>query len=73
MTRGPNELVVAVIDDGLGLPPGFDLATSTRLGLQIVRTLVAGELQGVLALELGERGGTRAVLQVPLAPWPDAP
>ena len=73
VARAPHELVVGVVDDGLGLPPGFDLPTSTRLGLQIVRTLVAGELQGTLALEPGERGGTRAVLQVPLEPWPDAP
>ena len=73
VARAPHELVVGVVDDGRGLPPGFDLSTSTRLGLQIVRTLVAGELQGSLALEPGERGGTRAVLQVPLEPWPDAP
>ena len=38
-------------DEGAGLPPAFDLATSTRLGLQIVRTLVAGELGGELAVE----------------------
>ena len=66
VARAPHELVVAVVDDGRGLPAGFDLAGSPRLGLQIVRTLVEGELRGDLALEPGERGGTRAVLHVPL-------
>ena len=44
--RAEDRLVVEVVDDGAGLPAGFDLQTSTRLGLQIVRTLVAGELGG---------------------------
>jgi two-component sensor histidine kinase/PAS domain-containing protein len=63
-------LQVAVLDDGAGLPEGFDLADSTRLGLQIVRTLVAGELGGALAVEPGPDGGTRAVLSLPLPPMP---
>jgi two-component sensor histidine kinase len=66
-------LRVEVVDDGAGLPTGFDLDRSTQLGLQIVRTLVTGELRGSLtltarALAPGEQGsGTRSVLQVPLA------
>jgi two-component sensor histidine kinase len=68
VTRHEERLDVDVVDDGAGLPEGFDLQTSTRLGLQIVRTLVAGELGGSLALEAGEPRGTRAVLSVPLSP-----
>jgi len=64
--REPHALVVEVVDDGAGLPDGFDLATSTRLGLQIVRTLVNGELGGELALTPRPPQGTRAVLRVPL-------
>jgi two-component sensor histidine kinase len=64
--RQTEELVVEVVDDGAGLPEGFDLATSTRLGLEIVRTLVAGELGGQLALQPAPARGTRAVLTVPL-------
>jgi two-component sensor histidine kinase len=64
--RAPHALVVEVVDDGAGLPPGFDLAASPRLGLQIVRTLVGAELGGSLVLEPGQPRGTRAVLRMPL-------
>ena len=40
---------------------------SDRLGLQIVRTLVEGELGGTLRLDRREGGGTRAAVDVPLA------
>ncbi|MGZ6825829.1 MAG: sensor histidine kinase [Mycobacteriales bacterium] len=68
--RSDEELVVEVVDEGTGLPPGFDLAGSPRLGLQIVRALVAGDLGGTLVLQPGPHGGTRAVLSVPLVPGP---
>jgi two-component sensor histidine kinase len=64
--RAPHALVVEVVDDGAGLPPGFDLAASPRLGLQIVRTLVGAELGGSLVLEPAQPRGTRAVLRMPL-------
>ena len=65
--RDADGLAVHVEDDGAGLPPGFALATSTRLGLQIVRTLVEGELRGSLALAARPGGGTSAVVRLPLA------
>ena len=71
--RGRDVLVIEVVDDGGGLPEGFDLETSTRLGLQIVRTLVAGELGGQLLLEPGPVTGTRALLTVPLSLPPERP
>jgi two-component sensor histidine kinase len=60
-----GRLRVTVEDNGRGLPEGFDLDTSTSLGLSIVRTLVESELEGVL--EVGPRpgGGTRVVLDLP--------
>jgi two-component sensor histidine kinase len=64
--RAPHALVVQVVDDGAGLPPGFDLGTSKRLGLQIVRTLVSAELGGELVLEPAVPQGTKAELSVPL-------
>ena len=39
-------LLVTVQDDGRGLPEGFDPQRAGNLGLQIVRTLVEGELGG---------------------------
>ena len=64
--RTDTTLAVVVRDDGLGLPAGFVLADSTRLGLRIVRTLVEGELRGTIVLEPGDDGGTAARLTVPL-------
>jgi two-component system, sensor histidine kinase PdtaS len=64
--RSPGGLSVEVVDDGRGLPPGFDLRASTRLGLQIVRTLVEGELRGSLVVEPGRSAGARAAVELPL-------
>lgn len=61
-----ERLTVTVWDDGLGLPSGFDLDSSTSLGLQIVRTLVEGELSGRLTIEPRLEGGTEVVLSIPL-------
>ncbi len=64
--RSARWLDVVIHDDGRGLPPGFSLERSDRLGLQIVRTLVTTELGGSIGLHPGENGGTDAVLRVPL-------
>jgi two-component system, sensor histidine kinase PdtaS len=53
-----DRLRVQVVDDGRGLPAGFALADSARLGLQIVRTLVGTELGGSLEVESATPGGT---------------
>ena len=65
--RGARSMTVAVQDDGVGLPAGFDAATSTRLGLQIVRTLVQADLRGTLVLSAADGGGTCAAVTVPLS------
>ena len=64
--RFRRQLHVTVADDGQGLPEGFDLDRSERLGLQIVRTLARGELRGTIELRRRVEGGTEAVLVVPL-------
>ena len=48
--RSARWLDVVVHDDGRGLPDGFSLEKSDRLGLQIVRTLVSAELDGSLGM-----------------------
>lgn len=58
LVTSPTELVVSVHDDGVGLPEGFDLETSSGLGLTIVRTLASGDLGGELSIRQGDRGTT---------------
>ena len=64
--RIAGRLLIAVDDDGRGLPEGFDPDTSGNLGLSIVRTLVESELGGVLELRGSPAGGARVVVDVPL-------
>ena len=64
--RSARWLDVVVRDDGRGLPEGFSLEKSDSLGLQIVRTLVAAELDGSLGMHVGPAGGTDVVLRVPI-------
>ncbi|WP_324500834.1 histidine kinase N-terminal domain-containing protein [Nocardioides sp.] len=64
--RALGRLTLSVADDGVGVPAGFDLDSSTNLGLSIVRTLVESELGGQLQIGPGHHGGgTRVVIDVP--------
>jgi two-component sensor histidine kinase len=66
------ELCVRVVDDGVGLPDGFQVETTRGLGLSIVRTLVNSELSGTITMRTGTgehgRPGTVVELRVPLTP-----
>jgi two-component sensor histidine kinase len=64
LAREGQDVVVEVADDGVGLPPGFDLDGGSGLGLSIVHTLVTTEMGG--SLELRDDGGARAVVRVPV-------
>ncbi|HET6165958.1 MAG TPA: histidine kinase N-terminal domain-containing protein [Marmoricola sp.] len=65
VSAGESGLVVRVTDDGVGLPDGFDPATSASLGLSIVRTLI-GELGGSLRIDRRDDGdGTVVELTLP--------
>ncbi len=64
--RGSHRLTVAIADNGVGLPEGFDLDLSSSLGLQIVRTLVVGELGGRLEFLRRPGGGTEVVVDLPV-------
>jgi signal transduction histidine kinase len=62
---------VTVTDNGAGFPAGFDLESTTSvglgLGLQIVRTLVISELGGTLDISARPGGdGTSVKLDLPL-------
>jgi two-component sensor histidine kinase len=65
--RFRKQLHVTVVDNGQGLPEGFDADQGGKLGLQIVRALATGELRGTIELRNRAEGGTEAVLVVPLA------
>jgi two-component sensor histidine kinase len=69
--REPERLTVTVADSGVGLPDGFDLDSATSLGLQIVRTLVVGELGGRLRIAPRPGGGTEAVVDLPVGYEPE--
>lgn len=54
---------VCVVDDGVGLPPGFTLCQSPSMGLKLSSTM-AGQCGGIFTLETVE-GGTRAIVCLP--------
>ncbi len=68
MENDGRELVARVIDDGVGLPEGFSVASSTGLGLSIVRALVTSDLTGTIDMfePLDGSPGTEVELRVPL-------
>ncbi len=59
-----RRLTLQVRDDGVGLPPGFDIEQTSSLGLSIVRDLVATQLNGSIVME--SRGGTLVTLDIPI-------
>ena len=64
--RGEDHLTLTVSDDGVGLPPGFNLQESKSLGMRIVRAF-ASQLGAQLTLHPRERGAQFNLL-VPLNP-----
>jgi two-component sensor histidine kinase len=54
-------LDLQVVDDGRGVPAGFDLEQANGLGLSIVRTLVTTELAGSIDLRPAAEGELAAV------------
>jgi two-component sensor histidine kinase len=70
IVRDGRTLRMDVHDDGVGLPPDFDVDATTGLGLSIVRTLVTSDLSGDIAVArgTGDRGrpGTEVSLTVPV-------
>ncbi len=61
---GEENIIVKVIDNGIGLPSGFTFESSSNLGLQIVRTLTENELKGTIKLSRVDNE-TQAILTFP--------
>jgi two-component system, sensor histidine kinase PdtaS len=62
--KSEGGLHLEIVDDGCGLPEGFQLQQSGSLGLRIASTL-AKQLGGTFHLMPGDGGGVRASLRVP--------
>lgn len=65
LARFGDGVLLRVEDDGRGLPPGFDPASTQSIGLRISRIL-SQQLEGQIVLENGARG-TRMTLELPLS------
>lgn len=63
LVQADDGLALRVEDDGPGLPEGFDLASHSKVGLQVVRTLAERDLGGKLILSSGP--GLAAVVCFP--------
>jgi len=60
LAEGGNSIVIEVSDNGVGLPPNFDLDADSGLGLKVVRGLVEEELGGNLEVESNKGVTVRA-------------
>jgi two-component sensor histidine kinase len=67
LSHPADELVVRVIDNGVGVPEGFTIEKATGLGLSIVRALVTSDLRGTIDLFEPPDGspGTIVELRIP--------
>jgi two-component sensor histidine kinase len=65
MANDGTQLLVRVVDNGVGLPAGFEVDGPT-LGLTIVRALVTTDLGGTI--EMHSAGGTVVEIRVPVEP-----
>jgi two-component sensor histidine kinase len=61
-----DQLVIRVLDDGVGLPEGFSMASGSGLGLSIVRSLVISQIFGTIDMVNRPTGGTEVTLRVPV-------
>jgi two-component system LytT family sensor kinase len=67
--RGANQVEIRVADDGVGLPPGWTLETSSGMGLSVTRERILGlHPDGNSRFSVGPRagGGTEVEISLPL-------
>ncbi|WP_291174398.1 ATP-binding protein [Hyphomicrobium sp.] len=63
--QGEDHIALSVSDDGIGLPPDFDLKHSRGLGMRIVRVF-ASQLGGKIDVCNSRDRGAKLTLVVPL-------
>jgi two-component sensor histidine kinase len=67
LSQGPkDQVMISVRDEGVGLPPKFDIKSVRRLGMRLVDTF-AQQLKGNLQI-LRKEPGTEFVLRMPIKP-----
>lgn len=66
--KSGDQLEIRVLDDGVGLPPGWSLETSSGLGLSVTRERIAGLHNGLSHFSVDNRaeGGTEVKILLPL-------
>lgn len=57
---------ITVRDDGIGLPPHFDISRTNSLGLKLIRNLVQHQLKGSLMIHSDK--GTETIVEFPISP-----
>jgi PAS domain S-box-containing protein len=60
-----GQIRITVRDDGIGLPPLFDIGRINSLGIKLIRTLVERQLKGSLTFE--SHNGTEITVEFPVA------
>ena len=66
LERNSSDLRIQVVDNGKGLPEGFELKQSAGLGLVIAGTFMESELGGSISLMPGASEGTIAEVYFPI-------
>ncbi len=61
----PDSYSLEITDDGIGLPPGFEIGQTNSLGLKIIQTMAEADLHGTFELLPLEKG-TLARVEVPI-------
>lgn len=67
--QGPNRVEIRVVDDGVGLPPGWTLETSSGTGLSVTRERIIGlhpEADSRFSVQPRNGGGTEVRISLPL-------
>jgi LytS/YehU family sensor histidine kinase len=67
--RDRNQVKIRVLDDGVGLPPGWALEESSGTGLSVTRERILGlhpNGNSRLSVRTRERGGTEVEISLPL-------
>ena len=65
-TGASDDISLSVCDQGVGLPPGFDIDCSDGLGMRLVGSLVA-QMGATLVID-GDRGGSEFTVDIPVNP-----